>query len=123
MKPIVAVLKRGRDSGKEGAAGTLRNLAGSSRACKQAVVAAGAIPALVESIRRGEIGTRRAAAWALTNLAANEPEIKVAIAAEGAVKPLVELLRNSPSSSAGTGAKEAAAVRAQSAQHTQHALP
>lgn len=112
VKPLVSVLKRGRSSGREGAAGALRNLAGGSRAGKQAVVAAGAVPALVDALKRGsEVPVRRAAAWALTNLAANEPEVKAMIHAEGAVKPLVELLRNSPSSSQGNGAKEAAAVR------------
>jgi HEAT repeat protein len=59
-----------------------------------AIVAAGALPPLVELLSsRFDAGTRKNAATALMMLAGRNKVIKAAVVAAGAIPPLVELLR------------------------------
>jgi hypothetical protein len=74
------------------AARALGNLALAYDNIKVAIVAAGAIPPLLELLRGGSDEGRAGVAWALANLTINDAANKVAIVLSGAIPLLTEVL-------------------------------
>jgi hypothetical protein len=76
---------------------------------KDAIAAAGTIPALVQLLASDSPAVRRQAAWALSHLARGHAQSQAANAASGAIPALVQLLR--PQSGAGVQEESANALR------------
>jgi vacuolar protein 8 len=83
---------------------------------KDAIAAAGAIPALVHLLASDSSAVRGKAAWALGSLADGHAQSQAAIAAAGAIPALVQLLR--PASSTFVQRAAASALSSLAAEHT-----
>jgi len=96
----VELLRDGLDEVKANTVGTLMNLTYRNDANQVAVVAAGALPPLVDRLWIGSHRSKAFAVRALGNLTLTSNEvtgseaIKVAVLAACGVPPLVELLQN-----------------------------
>ena len=105
IRPVVVLLRSDDDLANQMAAGLLQILAHGTamktqsrlitqtRLIQDAVVAAGAVPALIEILKTGSECSKARAAGTLGNLASNHNDNKGLIAAAGIV-PLLDLLRD-----------------------------
>lgn len=97
IPPLVQLMGSSGSSGtavQTAAVGLLWFLLESDNASRNAVAAAGGVPALVALLRQGSTSAQKAAATMLDRLADQNDERKAAILAAGAVEPLVQLLQH-----------------------------
>eukprot|EP00927_Polykrikos_kofoidii_P061093 TRINITY_DN55983_c0_g1_i1.p1 TRINITY_DN55983_c0_g1~~TRINITY_DN55983_c0_g1_i1.p1 ORF type:complete len:1200 (-),score=197.07 TRINITY_DN55983_c0_g1_i1:332-3931(-) len=85
------------DKGYESVVGALRNLSAGPAERKQAVITAGALRTLVQTLANGPTNARVDAAAALRNLAAGSEDRKAAVVSAGALAPLAQLLNEAES--------------------------
>lgn len=103
---VVQELRQGSDKNKGSAAFLLAHFAGGSLEARRAVLAAGALPALVGCLRSTTVRTLQGALAALEQLLESSPQSQAAAVASGILAPLLHLLSSSKPDSGRNAGKQ-----------------